>query len=324
MKYTRHALNVLTARSYNGIGPAWIIDNLTPDDDMESIVSKLERTTRQKITNFAEKRDQYTMLLHQKLESCCDGIVAYGDKDFPEYRTKKKGDCPVLLFYKGNLDLLNIDNPKITVIGLLNPEEDIVKRERKMVAEFVQNGATIVSGLALGCDSVAHRQALDSGGKTIAILPSPLSNILPAQNKALAAEIVAKGGLLITEYGKAVDNLQALRGRYTQRDRLQALFCDTIVLAASYVHNSATRWPKLSRKKLDSGARLAMQYAQEWEIPRAVMYDESTDKDNPMFDLNREIKETAAIILQSDNLTESVRNIMSRKANLSRQTSLFF
>jgi homoserine O-acetyltransferase len=54
--------------------------------------------------------------------------------------------------------------------------------------------------LAFGCDSISHQQALDSNGKTVAILPSPLNNILPARNKGLAFQIVEEGGLLVTEY----------------------------------------------------------------------------------------------------------------------------
>lgn len=61
----------------------------------------------------------------------------------------------------------------------MNPEGNIEEREREIVDKFVKAGATIISGLALGCDSISHRQALDSNGKTVAILPSPLSNILP-------------------------------------------------------------------------------------------------------------------------------------------------
>ena len=91
--------------------------------------------------------------------------------------------------------MLDTANKNISVIGLLNPTEEIEMREQKLVAEFVRRGATIVSGLALGCDSISHREALNSNGKTIAILPSPLTSILPASNKGLAFQIVDEGGL---------------------------------------------------------------------------------------------------------------------------------
>lgn len=317
MKYTDNSLNILTAKSFKGIGNAWIVKNLRGNEDVETIVSLLNRTIKGEQTNIDEfvdlKNDFETKLVH-KFEECCDGFVALGDSNFPQHRGNvKESERPVFLYYKGNIDLLSINNKNISVIGLLNPEGDIEERERKIVAQFVKNGATIVSGLAFGCDSISHQQALDSNGNTVAILPSPLNNILPAKNRGLAYKIVEEGGLIVTEYGNDFKNQMELSSRYKERDRLQALFCDTIVLAASYAQNSAERWKKFGQK-LDSGARLAMGYAKEYNIPRAVMYDQSLDENNPMFDLNRDLiseQKDIAIITQ-DNFRETVMGIMQK------------
>jgi DNA processing protein len=219
--------------------------------------------------------------------------------------------------------LLSLENKNISVIGLLNPEGDIEERERKIVAQFVKNGATIVSGLAFGCDSISHQQALDSNGKTVAILPSPLNNILPARNKGLAFQIVEEGGLLVTEYGNDFKSQMELSSRYKERDRLQALFCDTIILAASYAQNSAERW-KMFGQKLDSGARLAMGFAKDYNIPRGVMYDQIIDESNPMFDLNRDlIKEQKDItIITQDNISETVEKILHKKPTIKNTTTV--
>lgn len=336
MKYTEHALNVLTAMSYNGIGKGWIVKNITSNDDMHTIVDRIQQKTKDNthtIKDFKFKKQKFTEFIH-RFENSCDGCVAWGDKAFPEYRGNVPNDSerPVFLYYKGNLDLLTIDNPKISVIGLLNPEGDIENREREIVTEFVKNGATIVSGLALGCDSIAHSQALDSRGKTIAILPSHLNDILPSQNRKLASDIIEDGGLLITEYGKPFASPRKLSGQYIERDRLQALFCDTIVLAASYASNSTERHLKeLHGRKLDSGARHAMNKAFEYKIPRAVMYDEDSDASNPMFDLNRDIINSSdnPTIINQDNLIQRVRQIMTRQISprkilTIKQTSLKF
>ena len=64
----------------------------------------------------------------------------------------------------------------------------------------MENGLVIVSGLALGCDEMAHKACLESNGKTIAILLSKLGKIYPAKNRSLAREIVSRGRLLISEY----------------------------------------------------------------------------------------------------------------------------
>ncbi|HMX99945.1 MAG TPA: DNA-processing protein DprA [Agitococcus sp.] len=333
MKYTDNSLNILTAKSYKGIGNAWIVKNLKGNESVESIVALLNKTIKGEPTNideFERLKNNFEKKLIEKFEDCCDGFVALGDPLFPQYRgSVKESERPVFLYYKGNIDLLSLENKNISVIGLLNPKGDIEERERNIVAQFVKNGATIVSGLAFGCDSISHQQALISNGKTVAILPSPLNNILPTKNKGLAFQIVEEGGLLVTEYGTDFKSPMELSSRYKERDRLQALFCDTIVLAASYAQNSAERW-KLLGQKLDSGARLAMSYAKDYNIPRAVMYDEHIDKSNPMFDLNRDlIKEQQDItIITQNNVCETVAKILYKQPTVkstttSHQASLF-
>lgn len=326
MKYTDNSLNILTAKYYKGIGNAWIVKNLKGNESVETIVSLLNKTIKGEPTSVEEferlKRDFKTKLI-AKFENYCDGFVALGDQNFPQHRGNvKESEQPVFLYYKGNINLLDIENKNISVIGLLSPEGDIEERERKIVAQFVKNGATIVSGLAFGCDSISHQQALDSNGNTVAILPSPLNNILPARNKGLAYQIVEEGGLLVTEYGNDFKSTMELSSRYKERDRLQALFCDTIVLAASYAQNSAERW-KMFGQKLDSGARLAMGFARDYNIPRAVMYDQNIDENNPMFDLNRDlIKEQKDItILTQDNFYEAVIKL-TQKNSLNKNTSV--
>jgi DNA processing protein len=324
MKYTENSLNILTIKSYKGIGNAWIVKNLKGNESIDTIVSLLNKALKGESTtieDFERIKNDFEKILVHKFEDYCDGFVAYGDKNFPKYRGNvKESEQPVFLYYKGNIDLLSADNRNITVIGLLNPESNIEERERKIVTQFVKNGATIISGLAFGCDSISHKQALDSNGKTVAILPSPLNNILPTKNKGLAYEIVTEGGLLVSEYGNDFKSQMELSSRYKERDRLQALFCDTIVLAASYSKNSGERW-KLYGQKLDSGARLAMEYAKEYKISRAVMYDQYIDENNPMFDLNRDLmKEEKEIkIITQDNISEIVSEIMRKNtANMNK------
>jgi len=322
MKYTENAINILTAKSYKGIGNAWIVKNLKGNESVDKIVSLLNNKSRiATIEDFECKKKGFETKLIQKIEDCCDGFVAIGDKDFPKYRgSVKESERPIFLFYKGNLSLLNIENNNITVIGLLNPDEAIEIREQKIVSEIVKRGITIVSGLAFGCDSIAHKQALN-GGKTIAILPSPLNNIMPAKNKGLAFEIVEEGGLLITEYYDEHKSAMDLSSRYKDRDRLQALFCDTIILAASYAQDSAERW-KIFDQKLDSGARLAMGFAKDYNIHRAVMYDKNIDSNNPMFDLNRQLiaEQKDITILTQKSLEEIINKVKAKKSN---STDLF-
>ncbi len=331
MKYTDNAINIITTKTYKGIGRAWIIKNLKGNESVEKIVSLLNSNPKQEylitIDDFEFNKNQIINQI-EIFEESCDGLVAIGDKDFPKYRGNvKESEQPIFLFYKGDLSLLDIDNSNITVIGLLNPDETIENREQKIVAEIVKRGITIVSGLAFGCDSIAHKQAL-IGGKTVAILPSPLNNIMPAKNKSLAFEIVEDGGLLVTEYFDEHKSAMDLSSRYKDRDRLQALFCDTIILAASYAQDSAQRW-KIFDQKLDSGARLAMGFAKDYNIPRAIMYDQKIDINNPMFDLNRQLiaEQKNIAILTQKSLEETINKVKSKNLNTydntKYQTELF-
>jgi len=317
MKYTDNAINVITANTYKDVGKAWINQRLKYSQSVETIVSLLNNDLKQEklitIEDFVFYKNQIINQI-EKFQDSCDGLVAIGDKNFPIYRgdVKKKSERPIFFFYKGDISLLDIEHSRITVIGLLNPDEKIEIREQKIVAEIVKNNIIIVSGLAFGCDSIAHKQAL-IGGKTIAILPSALNNIMPAKNKSLAFEIVEEGGLLITEYYDEHKSAMDLFSRYKDRDRLQALFCDAIILAASYAEDTAERW-KMFGQKLDSGARLGMGFAKNYNIPRAVMYDQKLDVDNPMFDLNRQlISESKDItILTQKSLEELISKVKSK------------
>ena len=329
MKYTQNALNILVLKSYTGIGNTWIVKNIVGNEPTEVLVDLLNKKIHEptSVQEFNNLKVNFELKLKDRLSEFCDGLVAIGDSDFPEFRGEvKESERPVFLFYKGDISLIQKQNKNVTVIGLLNPTPEIESRERELVSELVSNGVTIVSGLAYGCDSIAHHQAILSKGKTVAILPSPLFSILPARNKNLAKEIVDKGGLLITEYGTDFKNPFELSARYKERDRLQALFCDTIILGASYAKNSAEIW-KLVGQKLDSGARLAMGYAKSYQIPRAVMYDENMDQHNPMFDLNREIisERSGTTVINSNGLEKLISDLVHKidSNHLGIQSTLF-
>ena len=316
MKYTENSINVLAARTYKGIGRAWIVKNLASNKTEEEIVTLLNKDSnvdyRITLDDLDKKKVTIKNLLI-KSKDFIDGVVAIGDDDFPPHRgVVKNSEKPIFLFYRGNLSLLNANNDNIAVIGLLKPDEETEEIERDVVAKLVENGVTIVSGLAFGCDTVAHRQALDSKGCTVAILPSPLNNIMPTKNKGLANEIVKNNGLLITEYLTGVKSKRELGGRYQERDRLQALFSNSIVLSASYAKNDLGN---------DSGSRLAMAYAMNYSIPRAVISGSENNLHNPKYDLNRQILEEdpRTIKIDNNNMQSIIKKLMSVKPKIAKK-----
>jgi DNA processing protein len=324
VKITENALNVLAAKTYRGIGRAWVVKNLRGNESTALIVSLLSESAKE---DHAITQDDFDIVRSKikdsivRMGGSIDGVVAIGDKEFPSYRGNvKSSEQPVVLFFRGDIGLLSIQSRNAAVIGLLTPDEETELVESEMVSKLVSRGVTIVSGLALGCDTVAHRQALRSEGKTVAILPSPLNEIVPSTNKGLAEEIVKKNGLLVTEYYERAKSRMELSGRYQERDRLQALYSDCVILAASYAKNDLG---------FDSGSRLAMEYASNYSIRRAVMYDSEIDISNPKYDLNRQVirEQVGVAVINRENmdrvLGEIVCNHTQQQANPIGQTDLF-
>ena len=210
-----------------------------------------------------------------------DGAVCCFDEDFPVVNVNApNGDRPYLLFYKGDLSLLNDLNRNVAVIGYTTPTDEQIARESKIVEQLVNHNQHIVSGLAKGCDGIAHTVCMDCGGKTIAILPSPLNSIFPAAHRDMAQRIVKTGGLIITEYYDEPHSRHEAINRFVERDRLQALFAKTVILIASYEGRDG-----------DSGSRHAMAKANKYGHMACVMYNATTDGTARDMKLNRSLLE---------------------------------
>lgn len=203
-------------------------------------------------------------------------ICAFDDK-FPRLNLKlNSSEKPFLFVYKGSIDLLSEIDNNIAVVGVLNPTEDIEFREQRIVKTLVDKNLTIVSGLAKGCDTIAHKTCLKQNAKTIAILPTTFDRIYPKENKSLVDEIVKNNGLVITEYiNEPQSKFDRIR-RFIDRDRLQAMYSKAVILVASFTQGNG-----------DCGSRYAMQRAKEYGRARYVMFDENTDNNKLIFGLNK-------------------------------------
>ncbi len=212
--------------------------------------------------------------------------------DFP--KNIKNSEKPILFAYRGDINLIKKISQNVAVIGVLEPTDDIKMREEKLVNILSNRKLNIVSGLAKGCDTIAHKICLNTGAKTIAILPTTLENIYPKENKKLADEIVKSGGLLLTEYVTEPQNRFERVKRFIDRDRLQAMLSKAVILVASFRYGEG-----------DSGARHAMQKAKEYSKQRFIMFNEKTDSDKSIFGLNQDlIKDRVEIIIQN-----SIKNL---------------
>ena len=111
---------------------------------------------------------------------------------------------PFVLFYKGDISLLNDYEKSVAVIGTRKPSEYGETHTRRIVSKLVENDITIVSGLATGIDGIAHAQALKEYGKTIAVLGSGVNYVYPSDNKRIY-DLIVERGLVISEYPNSIE-----------------------------------------------------------------------------------------------------------------------
>ena len=123
------------------------------------------------------------------------GVRIHGDGEYPD--KLRDAAYPVeLLYYQGWWDLVN--SRSIAVVGTRKPSKEGVARARKLVRALVADDFTIVSGLAAGIDRVAHETAITEGGRTIAVIGTPLSYVYPKENRDLQHRI-AEHFLIISQ-----------------------------------------------------------------------------------------------------------------------------
>ncbi len=132
----------------------------------------------------------------EKLQRLDVSVLTVFDPNYP-LRLKEIFNPPPLLYVKG--EITRQDDQSIGVVGTRGPTVYGKELAGRVVPELVQNGLTIVSGLARGIDSIAHRSALDAGGRTIAVLGCGIDVIYPAENRQLYARI-QESGAVVTEY----------------------------------------------------------------------------------------------------------------------------
>ena len=141
-------------------------------------------------------------------------------------------DAPTLLFYQGNLNLLEM--PKIAVVGSRDSSKQGNAAVQKIIKEL-NNELVIVSGLARGIDTVAHMAALQNGGQTIAVIGTGLDVFYPKANQKLQAYI-GKNHLLLTEYGPGE---QPLKFHFPERNRIIAGLCRGVIVAEAKMRSGS-------------------------------------------------------------------------------------
>lgn len=143
-------------------------------------------------------------------------FVWFDDEEFPEL-LRNIPDSPACLFVRGQP--LSANDISIAVVGSRKATPYGRQMATEIVGGLAASGITAVSGLAFGIDAIAHQAALDVGGKTVAVLANGLDDVFPTSHRALANEIVAKGGTIVSEFPPGTP---ALKHHFPIRNRIIA------------------------------------------------------------------------------------------------------
>ncbi len=183
------------------------------------------------LTDFIRCRAKTERIIEQCSKHHID-ITIYGDENFPlQYRSlinKGKETCPVLLYYNGDIKKV-CSMPGVAIIGTRRVTKEGYVDGEYFARFLAQKGCNIISGLAIGADTAAHNGALFARGVTTAITAYGL-DVTPRNNAYLLRQIVAEGGLLLTEYGP---DIQECSATLVERDRLQSGLADAVLLVQS-------------------------------------------------------------------------------------------
>ena len=157
---------------------------------------------RRAIQTFLETRQEVDLdVALVRVERAGVSLLTWEMPTYPSY-LREISNPPPLLYYQG--ELREQDQWAVAVVGTRRLTSYGRQVTQDLVAGLVQNNITIVSGLARGIDAIAHKTAVELGGRTLAVLGSGLDCIYPAENRALAQEIRQGQGAVISEYGLGV------------------------------------------------------------------------------------------------------------------------
>ncbi len=200
MNYPPHTLYYLGFSLVRGIGPArlaHLIDSCgSIDAAWNASIAELQAAGLDGRSSTALLEARSTLDLTAELERLARAgiqVVTLDDPDYPRL-LREVPTAPPLLYLRGTLAAT--DDWASAVIGTRSPTTYGREATRHIVGDLAGRGITIISGLASGIDTVAHRAALEAGGRTIAVLGCGLDIVYPQENRKLAHQIAAQGALI--------------------------------------------------------------------------------------------------------------------------------
>ena len=168
--------------------------------------------------------------------------LSFLDADYPQALLDIP-DFPPLIHYLGDHTLF-AQKGQVAVIGARKADRAGCEAAWKLGCKLGREHI-VVSGLAAGCDTAAHRGCLDVGGRTVAIVATGLDTVFPCENEGLQADILANGGAILSEQPFGTPPAPK---RLVARNRLQAALVDTVIVAQCPEHSGTLHTVEFARR----------------------------------------------------------------------------
>jgi DNA processing protein len=224
------------------------------DDDVLAVLKADVQTLKTvpgvgaKIASAIQTIDlEQTSRFMQRWQTAGVQIIPIHDPRYPTYLATLD-DAPPTLFLRGNWQW-KTPFKGVALVGTRQPSLQARIAVNRLAAHFTREGYTVVSGMALGIDTLAHRAALDIGGTTLAVLGSGILNPYPPENVKLAGQIVYNGALLCEVHPDAAVSTAGL----VARNRIITGLCERIIVVETEIDGGAmhaARFAQLQGRQL--------------------------------------------------------------------------
>lgn len=170
-------------------------------------------------------------------------ILNITDNNYPNKLLLIKNP-PKKLYVEGNIELLN--KKSLAIVGSRKHTSYGENFTKQFASQISNYGICIISGLAIGIDTIAHTYSKDSLGKTIAVIGSGLNKIYPQENISLAKEIINNGGCIISEYEPDSD---VIMSNFPKRNRIIVGLSDGVLISEATLKSGSTLTGHLALKE---------------------------------------------------------------------------
>ena len=199
-------------------------DVLVNSDNIDDLFNKLNETDKISEDKLIKAKDKAEEIYDSVVNDSEITVITVFDENYPKKLFDMGNKKPLYLYVMGNVEALSKSN--IAIIGTRNPSDNTKIFEKNLVEKILNvSKRVVVSGLALGCDKIAHETTVNKNKVTVAILPSGLDVITPAKHKKLVKSIIENGGCLVSEYEP---KMNSSKGSYVERDKILAAFSDIV------------------------------------------------------------------------------------------------